>query len=61
MEKEGTLTLSKWGNSLSVRIPKDVLDSLNFSNDDKLNYEVKNDQIVLKPAKKKAFIKDLDF
>lgn len=59
MMKEGTLTLSKWGNSLSVRIPKDILDSLNLTDNDKLSYEVKNNQIVLKPQKKESKLKQL--
>ncbi|MCI1925425.1 MAG: AbrB/MazE/SpoVT family DNA-binding domain-containing protein [[Lactobacillus] timonensis] len=53
MEK-GMLTLSKWGNSLSVRIPKKILETFQLSNQDKLTYSVEKDQIVLKPVKKES-------
>jgi antitoxin MazE len=53
MEK-GTLTLSKWGNSLSVRIPKKILEIFKLSNQDKLTYSVEHNQIVLKPVKKES-------
>lgn len=52
---KGTLTLSKWGNSLSVRIPKTLLSQLGVSNDDKLDYEVvDHDKVVLKKADNKS-------
>lgn len=51
---KGELTLSRWGNSLSIRIPKKLLDSFKLDNNDKFSYEVKDDKIVLTPEKKKA-------
>lgn len=55
MPEKGTLTLSKWGNSLSIRIPKTLLGRLGVSNEDKLEYEVvDNDKIMLKKADNKS-------
>ncbi|WP_367342258.1 AbrB/MazE/SpoVT family DNA-binding domain-containing protein [Limosilactobacillus sp.] len=54
MKTKGTLTLSKWGNSLSIRIPKKVLDTLKLKNEDKLDYQVKDNKIVLTPEKKES-------
>ena len=44
---KGVLTLSKWGNSLSIRIPKSVLDVLKLSNNDKVSYQLKDNKIIL--------------
>lgn len=52
--QKGTLTLSKWGNSLSVRIPKKILDSFKLENEDKLSYKVENNKIILTPEKKES-------
>lgn len=52
--QKGVLTLSRWGNSLSVRIPKKILDSFKLTSDDKLTYMVEKNQIVLKPEKKES-------
>lgn len=52
--KEGVLTLSRWGNSLSVRIPKKILNSFGLTNDDKLAYKVEKGQIILTPEKKES-------
>lgn len=51
---KGVLTLSKWGNSLSIRIPKNVLDILKLTNNDKVSYQLEDDKIILKPKKKKS-------
>ena len=53
-DTKGVLTLSKWGNSLSIRIPKNVLDILKLSNNDKVSYQLKDDKIILKPEKKES-------
>lgn len=51
---KGTLTLSRWGNSLSVRIPKKILEQFELKNQDQLTYSVENSEIVLKPVKKES-------
>ena len=44
--------ISKWGNSLGLRIPKIAVETLNLSNNDIVNIETKGRSIVIKPAKK---------
>ncbi|MCH5384915.1 hypothetical protein DKZ23_02760 [Limosilactobacillus reuteri] len=52
--QKGVLTLSRWGNSLSIRIPKKVLDVLKLTNDDEVLYQVKDNKIILTPKKKES-------
>lgn len=52
--QKGTLTLSRWGNSLSIRIPKKVLDTLGLTNDDKVSYRIEDNKIILTPEDKKS-------
>ncbi len=52
--RKGVLTLSRWGNSLSVRIPKKILNSFGLTNNDKLSYKVEKSQIILTPEKKES-------
>jgi antitoxin MazE len=42
--------LVKWGNSLAVRIPKTVLDELQFKEGDELNVRIKNGRLQLLPV-----------
>ncbi len=42
-----SITISKWGNSLGIRIPAAVADALSIRNGDTMNYVLKNDSIVL--------------
>lgn len=52
--KQNTLTLSRWGNSLSIRMPKKVLKEFNLTNKDKVSYQIKNGKIILTPVKKES-------
>lgn len=56
---KGELTLSKWGNSLSIRMPKKVLDIFKLTNDDKVSYQVKDNKIILTPEKKESPLKKM--
>lgn len=47
----GELTLSKWGNSLSVRIPKTLLTQFDLKEKDILLFESDEDKIILKPKR----------
>ncbi len=51
---KGDLTLSRWGNSLSVRIPKKVSTALGLADRDKLSYKIEDNKIVLTPQKKES-------
>lgn len=49
-----SVTLSQWGNSLSIRLPHEVLNKMGLTKGDKLNYDVEGSKIVLEPAPKKS-------
>lgn len=55
----GELTLSKWGNSLSIRLPQKLLNQFDMSQNDKFEFEATKDEIVLKPIKKQTAIQKL--
>ncbi|KAA9218303.1 MULTISPECIES: AbrB/MazE/SpoVT family DNA-binding domain-containing protein [Aerococcus] len=42
------LTINKWGNSSAIRLPKQLLEELNLSQGDKLDYQVKDGQLIIK-------------
>lgn len=46
------VAISKWGNSLGIRIPSSVVSALALKNGDIVNCEVKNNQLILKKEKK---------
>lgn len=39
--------LQKWGNSLGIRIPKSLLNSLNLKEDDILDLDVEENKIII--------------
>ena len=46
--------LQKWGNSMGIRIPSNILKSLNLKTNDLLNIELADNKIVISvPQKKK--------
>lgn len=48
---KGELTLSKWGNSLSIRFPKALLKQYNLKEKDILSFETDGEKIILKPER----------
>jgi antitoxin MazE len=44
-------TLSRWGNSLGVRIPQDAVDKLNLQPGAQVSFEVRADSITIKPLR----------
>ena len=42
------VAIRSWGNSLGIRIPKEILDTLQLKMSDMLNISVENDAIVLR-------------
>lgn len=42
------ITVSKWGNSLGIRIPTSVINALSIKNGDNISYEVRDNALVLK-------------
>lgn len=58
-ERIGTLMLAKWGNSLSIRVPKKVLEELDLGDKDELFYKVEDNQIILEPKREKKMLEKL--
>ena len=57
-----TTMIQKWGNSQGVRIPKVILDSVNWSENEKIVLIVDNGKLVIEKAKeehKRKNIKEL--
>lgn len=52
-------TLQKWGNSLGIRIPKPVLDSLHWGGDDSLSLRVEGEKLILERKDKRKTIQEL--
>ena len=46
-----TTTIQKWGNSHGVRIPKILLDSINWSENEEVSINIEEDKLVIKKAK----------
>ena len=48
-----TLTLTKWGNSQGLRLPKDLLTQLGWRENENVEVIVSNHALSLKPVKQK--------
>lgn len=49
-------TIQKWGNSQGIRLPKIILDQLNFRENDKVEVIASEDCIILRKAEKPKHI-----
>ena len=55
-----TTTIQKWGNSQGVRIPKAILDTVEWKENEKITIFIDNGKIVMEKAKlKRKNIKEL--
>lgn len=52
------IKLIKWGNSSEIRIPSNILKSLNIKNNDILNIEKVEDKIIISIPKKKISLEE---
>lgn len=53
------IRIQKWGNSAGIRIPSEILKSLNIKIDDVLNIEQEEDKIIITvPKKQKISLRD---
>jgi antitoxin MazE len=43
------IAIKKWGNSLGIRIPQNILNSLHLKENQNLNIEIDNGNILIKP------------
>ncbi len=48
-----TTTIQKWGNSQGVRIPKIMLDTVNWSENEQIIIVIDNGKLILERAKEK--------
>lgn len=44
-----TVVLKKWGNSLALRIPKDISNTLNIGNNSVMELSIENGALIVKP------------
>ena len=54
-----TTTIQKWGNSQGIRIPKSILDTINWTENEEIIILIKDEKIVIEKAKKRKNIKEL--
>ena len=56
-----TTTIQKWGNSQGIRIPKMLLDSVNWSENEQITIKVDNVKLIIEKTKdrKRKNIKEL--
>lgn len=53
------ITIQKWGNSQGIRIPKSLLDAVQWSGDEQLVLSVDKDKIIIEKAKSRKNIMEL--
>jgi antitoxin MazE len=46
-----TAKISKWGNSQGLRVPKDIMDTLNLNIGDNVDIKIENGKVILEPIK----------
>ena len=46
-----TVSIKKWGNSLALRIPKDIAQTLHIENNSTLELSIKDGALVIEPQK----------
>ncbi|SFV71436.1 Programmed cell death antitoxin MazE [hydrothermal vent metagenome] len=54
-----TVPLKKWGNSLALRIPKDIATTLSIEYNSIMELAVVNGVLILKPQRKSTRLEDL--
>ena len=54
-----TTQVSKWGNSLGLRIPKSLAQELQMADGDAVEIAVENGALVVRPEKKRYTIEEL--
>ena len=52
-------TVAKWGNSLAIRIPKNVAEQTNLTEGTAVSIDVTNNNIVISPKKTEYTLDDL--
>ncbi|MBG9542475.1 hypothetical protein ABE29_06335 [Cytobacillus firmus] len=52
-------TVQKWGNSLAIRIPSQYAKNLGVKNGSQIEFELLDDEMVIKPVRTKPSLDDL--
>ena len=52
-------TVAKWGNSLAIRIPKNIADKINLQEGSSISIDVNDNNIVITPEKPKYTLEEL--
>ena len=52
-------TVAKWGNSLAIRIPKNIADKINLKEGTTISIDVTDNNIVITPKKTKYTLEEL--
>jgi antitoxin MazE len=53
------ITVKRWGNSLAVRVPKHMADSLRLTDGQAVDVEVEDDTLVIRPTRKRFKLAEL--
>lgn len=53
------ITLQKWGNSQGFRIPKTILESLEWQENEQFSLSAQKGKIIIEPVKKRKSIQEL--
>ncbi len=60
MKTANKTQIAKWGNSLAVRLPRQIIESARLREGDQLNLSVaKNGAVIIRPARQKYRLEDL--
>jgi antitoxin MazE len=51
--------VARWGNSLGLRIPKDVVRRTGLREGDRVDVEAEGDRIIISPARRRYVLADL--
>lgn len=54
-----TATISKWGNSQGLRLPKDVVNELHLKVGDMVNIFTEGQKLIIEPIRKEKFAYDI--
>lgn len=44
------LQIGRWGNSLGIRLPKHILETLHLKAKDKVNYSIEDGKLIIEPV-----------